>query len=166
MRSNVRRRTLRIALYALVVAALLFGCRGAVDRAYFDDEPDATGTDAQVEDRAIGSTADSSTEASDDDGGTDAGDAGDAADAADAAEAGVPHTVGGVVLGLVGTGMKLRLNGANDLAVNPLTAEQRRLHVRCRSPKAKTSSSRSRPNRPAAARPWRKRQDRSATSRR
>lgn len=120
MKASLRRRALQTALYAFIVAALLVGCRGAVDRTFFDDEADTTGTDAQVEDRTVGPTGDSSGEAGEDDAADAASDAPtDSADAADATEAGVPRTVGGTVLGLSGTGMVLRLNGANDLTVNP-----------------------------------------------
>jgi hypothetical protein len=121
MKASSRRRALQTALYAFIVAALLFGCRGAVDRTFFDDEADTTGAAAQVEDGTVGPIGDSSSETGDDDDAADAAsDApADSLDAADATEAGVPRTVGGTVLGLVGTGMVLRLNGANDLPVNP-----------------------------------------------
>src|SRR5689334_8849568 len=114
MKRLARSRTLAVARILITMTALVIGCRGAVDRTYFDDDSVVSGSDASLDDRT--NTVDSSSN----DGATDAPtDVTSDAPDADAGEAGAPHSIGGVVLGLSGTGMVLRLNGANDLQVSP-----------------------------------------------
>lgn len=111
------------ATCVLVAATMaVVGCRGAVDRTFFDDDvegsPDGAVQDATTAQGDVVTTADD-TGAPDADM-PDAADGGDATgDGGDGGVVGDPRKVGGTVVALVGTGLVLTVNGGNDLAVGP-----------------------------------------------
>ncbi len=104
-RSDWARRAL--PLFAVVVVTMMLvalGCRGEVDRLYFDDAPDSSTEQA---------TLDGSMNAND--GGVDV-----VTDAAgDASDGATTFAVGGTVFGLTGNGLMLKLNGGPALSVPP-----------------------------------------------
>jgi hypothetical protein len=115
-------RAKRIVPSVIFATAIVVGCRGSVDRSYFDDDDDDAGADARSPSPNLDATTDATSDATtESDSATTDASSDASSDAADAmVEAGAPRTVGGKVVGLTGTGLVLRLNGANDNPVNAL----------------------------------------------
>jgi hypothetical protein len=113
MMSPRTKRSLRLAFALLAAALFVIGCLGQAERTFFDDS--VTDDGGSVD----GSTNESSIvvpEGGSNEGGTDAADSGDSAQGVDAGPA---WTVGGVVLGLTGTGLTLHLSNGSDYVATP-----------------------------------------------
>jgi hypothetical protein len=111
-----------IGAFSLGCALLVtVGCRGSVDRVFFDDEADAAPEEASTDATTPEQDAIAPTDGDGDgrDGGGDASTSADVQDASslDAADAPPTYAIGGTVVGLNGSGLVLLDNGGDALPV-------------------------------------------------